>query len=198
MKNWVILGGAAVALAACDGPQNPDGNQTVGGIATAPATNVNTSAPGTSPRIQTGDEFVQVASASDRFEIESSRLALQKSQNPEVKRYAQTMVDEHNQSSNELKTVVRGLNPPLTPRGVFNAKQNAAMTTLQAQAAGPAFDRAYLLAQAEGHQATLAAMRDYGSGGEVTELKTFATSMAPMVQRHLSDAQRLLAGAAGG
>jgi len=197
MKNFTLFGITAAALVACDGPTNPEGNQTVAGVPTGPATQTNTSAPGSAPRIQTGDEFVQVASASNRFEIESSRLALQKAQSPEVKRYAQMMIDEHTRATNELKTVAGSLRPPLVPKAQFNPKQTADMAKLQSTPAGAAFDGAYMTAQAEGHAATLAAMRDYASGGEVAELKTIGAKMTPIVERHLQDVQRMQAAMGG-
>lgn len=197
MKIWTSLGMAALALVACDGPNNPDGNESVAGVDTGPNTNVNVQAAGTAPLIRTGDEFVQVASASDRFEIESSRLALEKASRADVKRYAQMMIDEHTASSNELRTVAGALTPPLVPKAQFNAKQTADMSNLQGTPAGAAFDGAYLTAQIEGHTATLAAMRDYRSGGEVTELKNIAVKMAPIVERHLRDAQLMSANAGG-
>lgn len=197
MKHWAVLGVAVAALAACDGPNNPQGNETVAGVPTAPATNTVVTPDGAAPMIRTGDEFVQVASASDRFEIESSRLALEKAQSPEVKRYAQMMIDEHTRSTSELKTVAGALQPPLVPKAQFNAKQTADMTKLQGTPAGAAFDAAYLTAQVEGHGATLSAMRDYQSGGEVTELKAVAAKMVPIVERHLADAQKLQAATGG-
>lgn len=197
MNRWMAAGFLVGALAACDGPNNPEGNETVAGVPTAPATNAQVQAPGTTPLIRTGDEFVQVASASDRFEIESSRLALQKAQSPDVKRFAQMMINAHTATTNELKTTAAKLNPPLTPKALFNAKQTADMEGLRGAPAGAGFDNAYLTAQVEGHQATLAAMRDYASGGEVTELKAIAAKTAPIVQQHLSQAQQLQASTTG-
>jgi predicted outer membrane protein len=46
--------------------------------------------------------FRQMASQSDAFEIAASRLALERSQNPRVRTFAQQMIADHSQSSQAL------------------------------------------------------------------------------------------------
>src|SRR5687767_3842162 len=55
------------------------------------------SAPAPAPiAVTSAAEFVPTATSSNLFEIESSRLALQRSRDPEVRRFAQQMIRDHN------------------------------------------------------------------------------------------------------
>src|SRR3954466_14171588 len=66
-------------------------------------------------------EFVPTATSSNLFEIESSRLALQRSRDPEVRRFAQQMIRDHNAASRRMTSVVRRAGLP-TPPPSMNAK----------------------------------------------------------------------------
>jgi predicted outer membrane protein len=54
------------------------------------------------PMMMSADQYRQMAMISDAFEIESSRLALSRSQNPAIRRYANMMVSDHGQTSGAL------------------------------------------------------------------------------------------------
>jgi putative membrane protein len=50
---------------------------------------------------------VNKAAVSDMFEVQSSRLALEKSNNSQIKQFAQKMVDDHTKVSNEMKSMAQ-------------------------------------------------------------------------------------------
>ena len=129
-----------------------------------------------------------MAAHSDSFEIKSSQLALQKSSNPEVKQYAQKMIDEHTQSTNQLKQIAAqtGMTLPSDP-GSFNQAVLDQLTPLT----GSAFDRAYLEAQANGHMQAVALFRTEMGRGQETALKQFATQLLPTIEQHYSMASQL-------
>lgn len=54
------------------------------------------------PMMMSADQYRQMAMIGDTFEIESSRLALSRSRNPAIRRYANMMVSEHGQMSAAL------------------------------------------------------------------------------------------------
>src|SRR3954447_10075822 len=69
----------------------------------------NTSPPASADQIQPAgitdpQDFATKAGAAGMFEIQSSQLALSKSQNADVKAFAQKMVDDHTKAADELKT----------------------------------------------------------------------------------------------
>src|SRR5262249_50183781 len=61
------------------------------------------------------ETFVQQAAAANQFEIESSKLALQKAQNEKLKQYAQRMIDDHSKIADEMKQTLQQANLPEPP-----------------------------------------------------------------------------------
>jgi len=138
--------------------------------------------------------FVQMAAMSDLFEIQSSQAALQKSQDAEVKRFAQMMIDHHTKMSANLKAAVQSANVSVTiPTALTGEK--AQMLQQMSALSGQQFDRMYWQAQVQGHQETLQMMRSYAQNGDNAALKQFAQQGAPVVQDHLQMAQKMMGSA---
>jgi len=187
-KSLLLIAAATVALAGCNRGDDraandvniaTDGNVLVGNEAEAPATAPTTAQP-----------FVNAAAASDRFEIESSRLVVASGQSAATKKFAQQMIDAHTASTAKLKTTLSGMSPPLTPDDTPNADQQRLMAGLQGKT-GAELDTAYAAAQVEAHQATLNALNAYAASGDNATLKTFASGMVPTVTAHLNSAKSL-------
>src|SRR4051794_32572758 len=77
----------------------------------APATTPPSAATTNSANI-TAAEFVTQAANSDMFEIQSSQLALTKSQDNTIRTFAQHMVQDHTASSDKLKAAAEGQTVP--------------------------------------------------------------------------------------
>ncbi|NJC05486.1 putative membrane protein [Sphingomonas kaistensis] len=132
--------------------------------------------------------YVNNAAASDIFEIESSKLALEKATLPSIKTYAQMMIDEHTKSSNELMAaVVQG---KLTGRIAMPAEQAAKLEALKGLS-GAAFDRQYLADQCAGHQDTLAKVNAYLASAPAGPLKDHAAKVTGVVQKHLNSLEKI-------
>ena len=146
------------------------------------------------PMPNTALPYVAAAGSSDQFEIRSSQRALQMSQNPEVRRFAQMLIDHHTQTSATLMGAARdaGLNPPppvLLPH-------HAAMLATLERAPADRFDAAYLGQQVPAHQEALALHQNYAANGDTQALRAAAGSAVPIVQQHLTEAQSMNAGMA--
>lgn len=131
--------------------------------------------------------------AGDIFEITTSMMAIQKSQNPDVRAYASTLIDHHTRSTNAaLATAASaGVMPP-PPE--LRADQKALITQLMA--ASPAnFDRVYLSRQVPSHEQSLALQQGYAAGGDNPALRQTAQALVPVVQSHLERARQLLGSA---
>jgi putative membrane protein len=143
--------------------------------------------PQTMPGVSAQDQnFAVNAAASDLFEIQSSQLALQKSHNPAVQRFARRMIDDHTRSTQQLTTLASAKGIPLTP--ALDPTQQQAMAVLQG--AARTFDREYWRAQVRGHQAAAALYQTEINGGYDGDLKGFAQQTLPIIQQHLDMAQR--------
>ena len=135
-------------------------------------------------------EYVTKAAMSDMFEIQSSRLALQKSSNDQVKSFAQMMVKDHTASSQKLKTALRSKSAGVKAPASLDAEHQSKLQQLN-QASAATFDTAYMEMQVSGHRDALNLHRTYASGGDNAALKSFAGEVAPTVQAHFEQAQNL-------
>lgn len=173
MKAVFAAFGAAALLAGCASNEEPPPP-----VAAADPMSP-TSAPG----------YMRMAASSDQFEIQSSQMALQMSQNPQVRSFAQMMIDGHSRTTAELTQIAQqqGMTPPPP---VLAPPQQAALDRIRA--AAPAdFDAAYKREQIAGHQEALNLHRTYAAQGDNQALRDFAARTAPIVEQHLAQAQTL-------
>lgn len=137
-----------------------------------------------------GQEFADAAAASDTFEIDSSRLALDKSQSADVKKFAQAMIEAHTASTTKLKAAGTKALPAIRPATLLPDDLKTKLDALKPQS-GATFDQAYMADQIAGHEATLATLQGYAASGEVASLKSFAAEMVPIVTSHLEQARAI-------
>jgi putative membrane protein len=135
--------------------------------------------------------FVRTAAESDLFEIESSKLALQKSTDAGVREFAQMMITDHTQSTAKLKQAVQSSNATgITVPGTLDEKHTEILDKLR-QASGKSFDQVYVTMQVQGHQEAHELLSTYAKTGDDASLKNFAQEIDPIVQMHLQHAQDL-------
>jgi putative membrane protein len=135
-------------------------------------------------------EFVPTATSSNLFEIESSRLALQNSRDPQVRRFAQQMIRDHNLATRRMAMVVRRSGMPMPPPAM-TARHQAMLATVQGASD---FDAAYVSAQLMAHQEAVALFSSYSSNGDDPRLAAFAGQTLPVLQMHLDHVQALSGG----
>jgi len=165
--------------------------------------------------VVTAPEFTRLAAMSDRFEVASSRLAEQKSQNAELKQFAQHMIRDHEKTSQELQVLMpqvqgrssgagsaypQGREPtssgaPASVQGGPQSdrldQQHAALLQQLEQTSGAEFDRLYVRQQITAHQQAVDMFRHYSQSGDNEQLKQWAAKTLPALQEHLQMAQRL-------
>jgi|SRR3954470_11138750 len=147
------------------------------------------SAPGFAQSVST-DEFVKKAAISDMFEVQSSKLALQKKADADTKPFAQKMTKDHTKTTNELKRLVRGGTVRAELPTTLDGEHQGKLDQLKGLS-GQEFDRAYDQAQLEGHQKAVALFEQYAQGGDNPQLKTWAAKTLPHLKQHLAMAQKL-------
>lgn len=125
--------------------------------------------------------FVTAAAISDMYEIESSKLALQKSQNAEVKKFAQQMIDDHTKTTAQLKKIASAGN--MTPPTQLDNRRQGMIDNLKA-ASGAAFDTAYTSQQQASHAEAVTLMEGQVEDGTNAALKQFATATLPAIRMH--------------
>lgn len=134
--------------------------------------------------------FLAQAASGNEFEIQSSQLALQVSQNPAVRNFASLLIAHHRQLGQAMAAaaVSAGLTPP--PPALL-PQQQAMLDQLRLAGTGQPFDMAFRQAQIDAHQQTLSLMQNYATSGDVPALRTAAANAIPTIQMHLQQAQVL-------
>ena len=73
---------------------------------------------------------------------------------------------------------------PITPDPAMTPEQQGNLDALRA-ASGEAFDTAYKTQQVAAHEKALSALQGYAASGDMPEIKSWASTTAPIVQGHL-------------
>ena len=138
----------------------------------------------TSPDAQMMRDIAQANLA----EITTGQLALSRAQSPQVRQFAQHMIDEHTRMQSEGSAIAsaKGMPTPKAP----DAKHQAAAKKLEAMS-GEAFDRAYMEQMVKDHQQTLELVQRAAAQAKDAELRAHAQKAIPHVQQHLQMAQSL-------
>jgi putative membrane protein len=140
--------------------------------------------------------FIMEAAAGGMAEVELGRLASQKASRSEVKEFGQMMVDDHTKANNELMKIAqeKGLAAPhaLKPQDTTTEDQLSKLS-------GQAFDRAYMQHMVKDHKKDVALFRKQSTGASDADVKQFASSTLPTLEKHLKRAQELeqIVGAGG-
>lgn len=182
---------AALSLSACKQQGTSISNNQTQGMTDEAAIDNSMAADGNmgaAANASADQTYVQNAAASDMFEIETSKLALEKAAKPSVKTYAQMMIDEHTKSSTELKAAAgqAGVAVP----AALPADKQAKVDALRGLN-GAEFDRQYLADQRAGHQDTLAKVNTYLAAAPAGSLKDHASKLTGVVQKHLNSLEKI-------
>ena len=151
------------------------------GSAMATPTNINAdpTATGTYPSDKT---FVKKAIMGNNAEIDTAKMALQKSQNQAVKDYAQKMIDDHTKMLDSLHTLAQTDNIQFedkpTPMG---QKLAAKLQGLD----GPAFDKAYINGMVKDHKEDVRDFSTEINHGKKQDVKDAASQSLPIIKQHL-------------
>jgi putative membrane protein len=128
-------------------------------------------------------QFVEKAALASMFEVESSKIALSKSSEPEVKAFAEKMVQEHTAAGNDLDRAAKAGSTTYEVPSALGADYTQLLGTL-AEASPEDFDRLYIEIQLAGHKDALVLFSDYAQSGDDPALKSFAEKTLPTLKRH--------------
>ena len=133
--------------------------------------------------------FVASVAAGNLFEIESSKLALDRTRSDRVKEFAHRMIDDHGAAALKFRQAVNDAN--LTPPPAkLDAKHQAVFDDLKAKDAGT-FDKAYIDAQYTAHVETIDLFKAYVRGGDHWRMRQFADELLPTLHAHLDHVKKM-------
>jgi putative membrane protein len=143
------------------------------------------------PMSKTDSMFIKKAAIGGMTEVQEGQAAVSSASSPDIKSFAQKMVDAHTANNQELATLVqsKGGSVP-SDLDSMHQKQLDALT----KKTGTAFDKTYVTDQIKDHQAMEKVMQNEIDHGKDPDLKAFAQKTLPVVQDHLSMAKALQPG----
>jgi len=135
--------------------------------------------------------FVTAAAICDMYEVAAGKIAVQRAQSPEVKEFAQKMVDAHTETTDKLKGIIANNNNiNVTPPAHVDSRRQGMLDNLRGAKAED-FDHRYISQQVAAHKEADILMRGYAKDGDNAAIKDFAATTDKAVKMHLSMAQKL-------
>lgn len=133
--------------------------------------------------------FLKQAAENNHAEIESSRLAVQKSSDNRIKTFAQQMIEDHGKTAEELNRLAaaKGVDLPEGPSVLQKAK-----IKLLGSAEGSNFDRLYSENMGiTAHRETLELFQKAMDNVKDGEVRDFVAKTLPTLRHHLEMARQL-------
>jgi putative membrane protein len=132
--------------------------------------------------------YVEMAAASDLYEIQSGRLAAERGQSPAVRQFGQMLVEHHQSTTAQLAAAGSAAGTPPTPDLM---PMQAQMIAELSAASGAGFDEVFIRQQVQAHEMALALHSNYASNGDTAALRTVASAAVPVIRQHLEQARQL-------
>jgi putative membrane protein len=132
-------------------------------------------------------EFVVEAADDGLLEVQLGTLALTKAASPEVKQFAQMMVDDHTKANNELKALAQQKNISLT--GVLGNENKRKYDNFN-EKTGTDFDKEYMDRMVKDHREVINEFEEQAEDGNDAELKSWANGKLTVLRHHLEVAER--------
>jgi putative membrane protein len=140
-------------------------------------------------------DFMMKATLSHLSEMDMATLAMQKSQNSDVKDFANMIQSDHSNAIEDLTDLMKDKNvsqpSKLTPEAKGDLEK---MTGLS----GAEFDREFVNMMVADHQKMVEMFEDQAAIAQNPDVKKYAEDLLPKLQMHLEKAQKLQSKLFGG
>ncbi|HEX6496836.1 MAG TPA: DUF4142 domain-containing protein [Acidobacteriaceae bacterium] len=132
--------------------------------------------------------FVKKAMEGNAAEVEMGKLALQKSNDDQVKQFAQRMVDDHGKMQDQLKPVAEQMGVKV-PEGPSKGQMKT-MDKMKGLS-GDAFDQTYIKDMVKDHKKDSSDFKLEAQSTQNPQLKQVVSEGAQTIESHLQQAQQL-------
>ena len=142
-------------------------------------------------------QIAHIAYTADQIDIQAAQQALEKSNNNEVRAFAQDMVRDHTAVNEKALALVKKLNVTPEDNNTSQAlsKQAAAKSAELAKLNGAAYDKAYINNEVAYHKTVNDALQNtLIPGASNSELKGLLTTGLKIFQGHQQHAEQVAAG----
>lgn len=176
---------AAVTLVACGNNMNANAALTSPPVETA----ADPAAAETAAR--EAQDFASAAGQASLVEIRTSEMALEKGTSPDVKAFAQTLIDNHKAAIDRLKAAASAA-AMAAPADVLDDFHMRRINDLVETDGDADFDADYAALQIDAHNDAIKLFEDYSKDTNATaQLKSYADEMLPMLQAHKAEAEKI-------
>ena len=133
-------------------------------------------------------EFMTKAAHAGYAEVEAGKMALEKSENEDVRQFAQRMIDDHTKAGDELKKLAenKGVSLPTEPSEDQKETANE-LSELESEE----FDSEYMDAQVSDHETVIGFFEDEARDGSDSDVIAFADKTLPTLKSHLEMAENI-------
>lgn len=194
MKRVILVATIVLAIAACKKTENYNATNTTG-TSTTETTASSTS--GTAPATATtatmaltdkDKDFVTTAGKGGKAEVELAQDAVSHATNPDVKAFAQKLIEDHTKANTDLGQIAasKGVTIP----SEAEAKMKEAKERIE-KLTGKTFDEAFVKQMVEDHKSTIKLFEDESKAAADPDIKKFAESTLPTLREHLKKAEGL-------
>jgi putative membrane protein len=134
-------------------------------------------------------DFVSEAAVSDMFEIQSSELAMARSDDA-TKSFAQQMINDHQKTTSDIKGMVdsKAVHAAIPP--TIDSAHKTMLDKLSSLN-GADFTKQYHDDQVSAHKDAVSLFQRYAKGGRNVALKNWAAKTEPTLEHHLQMAKDL-------
>lgn len=176
---------AALSLVACGD------NMSANAELTTPPTETAANPAAAENAARAAQDFVNAAGQASLVEIRTSEMALEKSTSPDVKAFAQMMIDNHKAATDKLKAAASSaaLMPPADVLDDFHMRRINDLVETDGDAD---FDADYAALQIDAHKDAIKLFEGYSKDTNATaQLKSYADEMLPTLQTHMAEAEKI-------
>lgn len=139
--------------------------------------------------------FTRQVASSNAFEIESSRVALEKLSDGPLKAFAEQMIADHTKAGEEFKAALEQAGQAAPPLEL--APKHAAMLELLKAAEGGDVAMLYTDMQFGAHKEAVALFMTFAKTGDDPAVRQFATKTLPTLEMHLMHIRQMVETPAG-
>jgi putative membrane protein len=143
-------------------------------------------------------DFVNKVIGGTQFELQSARVALEKSQNPSIRAFADRMIKDHTKAGDDLKKTAAAESSIQLPQDV-NIPQDMSSKLDELKAiSGKDFDAKFIDIMAADHREDVNLFQAYEASGTDPAIKSFARRTLPTIEHHMREIESLQKGGKAG
>lgn len=133
-------------------------------------------------------EFVEEAGQGGLLEVRLGQLAQQRAASPEVKRFAQRMIDDHSAMNKRLAALAQQKGVPVPQE--LSQKHREEVDELSRKA-GAEFDREYMSEMVDDHEDDVEEFEEAAKEAKDADVKRLAATALPLLREHLAMARQV-------